>query len=958
MSRFNPKLLATVTTLTLLLLVVAAYRRSHLEDRQDIRLATMAQARENAARLRTLLEDRLQGLLVLAETWQKQEKTVSPPEALSALVPGFRRHFPAFQAVNWVDSEGVIRFVHPRIPNLSSLNTSLHEHPDIRVREVFRQAVQDQRMLSTPIIDLPPGGSGFALYIPLFREDSSNAGYLNGIFRLDKLMEKVVQPAGYTDFNLEMYEGSELAFLHQPDSTSLSRYRDLRAEMPVHFLNQAWYLRLTPSEEFAASLRSAAPQRISIFGGVMSFLAGLLIYLFGRRSQERHRLQQQLQLSEERYRTLVENAPVAIFTANGQGRFVSMNRPGTRLFGAESEADLKGLRLTDLAEQGEQELVTSAMGQALGGKTVAVEFSSSWGVRGRRRFRVSLLPTLDAEGTVSHIIGVADDITERSRAEEALRSLAEETGGEDVFQFLVERLARVLGTRWAQVGRLSTDGASVQVLGFWDTDHPGVLVSYDLQDTACESVLKGTESRHVFDRVTDVFPKDQRLSALAAKAYCGAPLHDHEGRAIGILTVFDDRPIQDQPMTRRIFEVFRRRAAAELERFIASEMLRANEEQMIQSRKMEAIGRLAGGIAHDFNNILTGITGYSNLIDMSLPADDPLRRDLREILKAADRAASLTRQLLAFSRRQVIEPRVLNLNEVLLEMHPLLSRLIGEDIELNTLCSADLWNVRADPGQFQQVVINLAVNARDAMPKGGKLTIETGNVTLGEEYIRSHVEVAPGEYVLLAVSDSGSGIPADIVSHIFEPFFTTKRRGHGTGLGLATVYGIVKQSGGHIWVYTEEGQGTTFKIYLPRVDEPVETPAEHRMTEIPTGSEQILLVEDDEAVREPVLQVLQRIGYQVLVAEEPVKAIELVVEEGKQIDLVVTDVVMPGMNGRELVERLRELHPDLKVIYISGYTDNVIVQHGVLEERAAFLQKPFHPGDLAKKIREVLEESF
>jgi len=372
---------------------------------------------------------------------------------------------------------------------------------------------------------------------------------------------------------------------------------------------------------------------------------------------------------------------------------------------------------------------------------------------------------------------------------------------------------------------------------------------------------------------------------------------------------------------------------------------------------MEAVGRLAGGIAHDFNNILTGITGYCNLIVMGLAEDHPIRRDVEEILRAAERAAGLTHQLLAFSRRQVIEPRILNLNEVLMEMDPMLRRLIGEDIDLHTICAADLGNVRADRGQIQQVIINLAVNARDAMPTGGKLTIETANVTLEREYIRTHVEVAPGNYVLLAVSDTGSGIPADVIGHIFEPFFTTKEQHGGSGLGLATVYGIVKQSGGHVWVYSEEGQGTTFKIYLPRIDEPAEIKARSASATVPGMGERILLVEDDQAVREPVVRILRQIGYDVLVAETPAKAMELVVGEGRAVDLLVTDVVMPGMNGRELAERLRERFPDLQVIFISGYTENVIVHHGVLEDGLVFLQKPFDPGALARKIRQLLERS-
>ncbi len=957
MGKPGPKLASVLTTTTLLLLVLLGYWRSQIEERQKIRIATMAQAREHAARFNGLLENRLLAIKVLAEAWTAQDTNPLPADALLRLLPSFRRHYRSFQAVNWIDTAGVVQLVFPPGSNLA-LNQNVSRHPSAAVRDTYARSIRLHRVLSTPILEiLQDGRVGFSVYVPLLDATGARAGCLNGLFQLDTVMTKVIDSSGARDFNVELYDGNRTVYRYQPDSTSLVRHSHLDAQIPIQFLNQSWRLRLIPSEALVADLYSRIPRRMSVVGGILAFLAGLTAYLFGRRTQERRRLVEQLQISEERYRRVVDNAPIAIFTLDRSGRLQSMNLPGARLFGAKEETDLNASLLSDLAGPRETERISRAVEQTLTGEPVAFDFRAETETHGSRRFRVTLLPIINPDGKISQVVGVAEDVTERSRAEETLRALAAGAGGEDIFSFLAEGLAKVLGTRWALVGRLTEDKNLVEVLGFWDSGRRRSRFTYPVAGTPCESVLSSLETRHFPEKVAEQFPDDQMLVEMGVDAYLGAPLKDHEGRAIGIISVFHDQPIPHHPMTRQILDVFNRRASSELERFIAGERLRRNEEQLLQSRKMEAVGRLAGGIAHDFNNILTGITGYCNLIVMGLAEDHPIRRDVEEILRAAERAAGLTHQLLAFSRRQVIEPRILNLNEVLMEMDPMLRRLIGEDIDLHTICAADLGNVRADRGQIQQVIINLAVNARDAMPTGGKLTIETANVTLEREYIRTHVEVAPGNYVLLAVSDTGSGIPADVIGHIFEPFFTTKEQHGGSGLGLATVYGIVKQSGGHVWVYSEEGQGTTFKIYLPRIDEPAEIKARSASATVPGMGERILLVEDDQAVREPVVRILRQIGYDVLVAETPAKAMELVVGEGRAVDLLVTDVVMPGMNGRELAERLRERFPDLQVIFISGYTENVIVHHGVLEDGLAFLQKPFDPGALARKIRQLLEQS-
>ncbi|MBY0490157.1 MAG: response regulator [Gemmatimonadaceae bacterium] len=403
----------------------------------------------------------------------------------------------------------------------------------------------------------------------------------------------------------------------------------------------------------------------------------------------------------------------------------------------------------------------------------------------------------------------------------------------------------------------------------------------------------------------------------------------------------------------RASEARARQAQQELEQAI--EVSRRTEEKFRQSQKMEAVGRLAGGIAHDFNNLLTVILGNGELLAEKLRSD-PLKVETEEILGAGRRASDLTRQLLAFSRKQALEPRVLNLNTVISGMEPLLRRLLGEDIELAFLLSQRLYLTRVDPSQIEQVLLNLVVNARDAMPTGGRLTIETSNVTLDDEYVRTHPEAIAGPHAMLSVSDTGSGMSQEVQSHLFEPFFTTKEQGKGTGLGLSTVYGIVRQSGGVLWVYSEPGQGSIFKVYIPQageVEDPVPPPRPDTATL--RGTETILLVEDDAKVRLVLSAILKRAGYHVIEAANGGEALLICEQHGGTIPLMLTDIVMPKMNGRQLAERLRRIRPDLRVVFMSGYTENVVVHHGVVDSGIDFLQKPLTAEVLLPKIREVLD---
>jgi CheY-like chemotaxis protein len=374
---------------------------------------------------------------------------------------------------------------------------------------------------------------------------------------------------------------------------------------------------------------------------------------------------------------------------------------------------------------------------------------------------------------------------------------------------------------------------------------------------------------------------------------------------------------------------------------------------------MEAIGRLAGGVAHDFNNLLTIIQGYCELSALKIEQREPIEEEIEQIRQAGNRASDLTRQLLAFSRRQLLEMKVVDLNELLENMKNMLSRILGEDIQIFFSLGKDLGKVKTDPGQIEQVILNLSVNARDAMPYGGKLTIETGNVLLDKSYAQNRPGVVPGPYVKMSVIDTGSGMPPEVKNRVFEPFFTTKELGKGTGLGLSTIYGIIKQSGGNIWVQSELYKGTTFDIYLPRIEEPTEEGEEAGDSPIPLqGSETILVVEDEKEVGKIIKKTLQELGYKVWLTEGGREALRFIKDqETPPIQLLITDVVMPGMSGRELRDHLIDLKPDLKVIFMSGYTDDAVIRHGISKKEMNFIQKPFSVKFLARKVRQVLDET-
>jgi two-component system cell cycle sensor histidine kinase/response regulator CckA len=556
------------------------------------------------------------------------------------------------------------------------------------------------------------------------------------------------------------------------------------------------------------------------------------------------------------------------------------------------------------------------------------------------------------------------DISERTRANERRRALVAGTAGvsgQHFFRSLVKHLARALEAKCAFVGEVvAADPARVRSLSAWVSDTYVPSLDFAVAGTPSGEVL--AHGLRVYDEdVQDLFPDDAILRGLGAVGYAGIPLYDTAGATLGVLAVAHDAPLRLDDNLVSTLRIFAARAGVELERIRAEEQRRhaeaevlALEAQLRHSQKLEAVGQLAGGIAHDFNNLLTVINGYCERLLVSGHEADGIKSDLELIHKAGQRAAGLTRQLLAFSRRQVLQPRVIDLNAIVADIQRILARVIGEQNTVVTALDPALGSAEADPGQIEQVIMNLAINARDAMADGGIITIQTGNVAVAEGEA-SPFHLRPGQYVMLAIRDTGHGMDAETASRIFEPFFTTKDAGKGTGLGLSTVYGIVAQSGGDIAVESAVGEGTTMRVFLPRVARPATTAPAAAMAPPPSGHETVLLVEDEAFVRELVREFLQTSGYQVIEASCAEDALRMVSDRATpSIDLLVTDVVLPGLNGVRLAERLKAQVPGLEALYISGYPGDAMFRGDVFDPGPAFLAKPFTRHVLTQKVREIL----
>lgn len=637
---------------------------------------------------------------------------------------------------------------------------------------------------------------------------------------------------------------------------------------------------------------------------------------------ERKRAQEELRVREERFRATFEQAAVGIAHVGLDGRFLWMN---DRLctMSLYTRDELLEMTIRDITAPDHLAESDEARRSMLQGRTASYASEKRYLRKDGTAFWGNLVATLTHKpsGEPDHFISVIADITDRKQVEAELR--------------LRDRAIQVVSQ-----GILISDATQ--------PDNPVIYASAGferLTGYAPEEII-GRNCRFLQGADTDPQAITTLREAIAAGRSCAVEIRNHRKDGTAFWNALSLNPLHDEHGTLAYFvgvqnDVTQRRSL---------------EEELRQAQKMEAIGQLAGGVAHDFNNHLTVIGGYSEQL-LTLPhLPDSLREPIQAIAEAGEKAASLTRQLLSFSRQSILQPQVLDLNAVVAETAKLLRRLISESVLFSAVLGANISRVKVDPVQLDQVLMNLAVNARDAMPLGGRLTLETANVLLGEEYAATHLDCAPGPYVMLSMSDTGCGMTPEVQARIFEPFFTTKDVGKGTGLGLATVFGIVRQSNGCIHVYSEPGLGTTFKIYLPAVDEPAarayEAPAEAAAA---GGTETILLVEDDEGVRGLTLRALEMRGYKVLTAADGSQALRVLDTYPQTIDLILTDVVMPNISGPELIRQSRDRFPGMKALFMSGYTDDAVVRHGLLDASVAFIQKPYRPRMLAQKVREVLD---
>jgi PAS domain S-box-containing protein len=611
-----------------------------------------------------------------------------------------------------------------------------------------------------------------------------------------------------------------------------------------------------------------------------------------------------------------------VFSMDGEGRILYVSPAVERTYGYKAD-ELIGRHFQEFVDPEDLPGLKASFERTLQGVVEPYEFRSL-DKHGRAHYLRSASRLRIEDGVPTGVNGIVIDLTELRQAIDAQRRSAERW--QATFDAISDIVCVVSNehrfVEMNQAGCRALSKTREQIIG-----------------QRCFELVHGTGSPII---ACPCKVAGQSMSPATAR-------HEQDGKTYDLLAWpiagDDDRPNGFVHIVKDV--------TAEVE---ATKEKRQLEEQLKLAQRLEAVGRLAGGVAHDFNNLLSVILSYAGFAVDALRESDLIHADIVEIQNAGQRAAALTRQLLAFSRKQLLEPEVLSLNKVVSGIESMLRRLLGEDIDIEVHLAEPLGSVMADPGQIEQVIMNLAVNARDAMPRGGKLTIETTNVELDADYANQHVAVKPGRFVMLSVTDTGSGIDAETKAHIFEPFFTTKEKGKGTGLGLSTVYGIVKQSGGNIWVYSEPGRGTTFKVYLPRVDAPATDLKRRPASVMATGSETVLVVEDEDAVRRLAERILRSAGYTVLAAASGGDALVLCEKQGEAIDLLLTDVVMPQMSGKELAERLAKTSPKLRVLYMSGYTDNAIVHHGVLDPGTRFIGKPFAAAELTRKVREVLDE--
>jgi two-component system cell cycle sensor histidine kinase/response regulator CckA len=651
----------------------------------------------------------------------------------------------------------------------------------------------------------------------------------------------------------------------------------------------------------------------------------------------RKRAEEALRESEEKFRTFFESSRDAIMTLTPPSwQFTHGNPAAIQMFGVHDEADFISRAPWEYSppmqpdgrpsDEKAKEMIETAMAQG------SHFFEWTHQRLDEGTFSATVLLTRMEIGGQALLQATVRDITASKQAEEALRA------SQQITTSIINAIPLSVFWKDKDLVFLGCNTAFARDAGF---DDPSDIIGKndhqmswrnqaDLYREDDRSVIESGRSKLLIEE-PQTTPEGRIITLLTSKV----PLHDSKGGVCGILGAYMD--ITDRKQT--------------------EEKTVNLQKQLLHAQKMEAIGRLAGGIAHDFNNLLAVILSYTGFAMETIREGDPLGDDLMEVKKAGDRAAALTKQLLSFSRKQVAQPMALNLNQIATGVEKMLRRILGEDVELVQKYATDLGQIQADSGQMEQVLMNLAVNARDAMPEGGRLTLETSNVDLDKEYATSHADVTPGQYVLLSVTDTGCGMDEQIKSRLFEPFFTTKDKDKGTGLGLSTVYGIVNQSGGHIRVFSEVGHGTTFEVYLPRNRSAMLTTTTYplKASKLFMGTETILLTEDEEAVRKLTIRILRNAGYTVLTAANGGEALLIGAQHSGVIHLLLTDVIMPRMNGKILAQELLKTRPTLKVLYMSGYTDNIVDAQGPIEESAHFIGKPFDAVDLTRKVRQILD---
>lgn len=675
-------------------------------------------------------------------------------------------------------------------------------------------------------------------------------------------------------------------------------------------------------------IHSIPNYRKFIVYGLLTIISSILLFISIFRYYKNRQFRKLMYQSEQRYRAITEHSPDAVITADSNGSIILINKAVQNIF-SYTEKDLIGKPITMLMpDTCKQEHIVGfnrfiktgkpfligktyeTIGKRKDGSEFPVELSlSTWQVEHKRFFTA-----------------MVRDFTERKKIEERL------IDSENRFRSVIESAPNPIVVH-------CNDGSIVLVNKRFTE-----ITGYNLNNINTFKKF----SEHAFpdpDYRNKMIEKYKGLFETTTPIEYGEDINITCSDGSTRIWNIQSSPIGNWNNKKSIICIAR--DVTEHRRL---------EEQFRQAQKLESIGRFTGGIAHDFNNYLTAIAGFSQIALMQIDSNHPLKQYLETILDSTEKASSLTKQLLAFSRRQVMQPEIVNLNTIINDMIKLINRIIGEDIQLRLYLDPKLWNIKVDPVQIEQVIMNLISNARDAMHDGGVLTIQTANALLDEEYAKKHISVIPGEYVMIAIEDTGVGMTEDVKAHIFEPFFTTKEIGKGTGLGLATVYGIVKQSSGNIWVYSEQGHGTTFKIYFPKIaEETTSYTIVEKTNVIPHGKETLLVVEDNKEVRSFILTVLKNIGYKVFEAQNGIEALSIFTEKKGKIDMIITDVVMPNLSGDKLAARIKDLYPNIKILYMSGYSDNIITEKGILKEGINYLQKPLNAVTLAQTIRRVLD---